>query len=142
MSIYELNPEVPCEPGSETVWDTSVHPPRLSNVALEFDSWLGDDLIETFPLFAVTDRLRAALEEARVCGVSFERVPVTKSEQYAELNPEDEIGMWSLMTVSGREGTGDDAWLNAGWGLVVSQRFWDVVAQFHMTYGQVAEHPS
>lgn len=63
-------------------------PPRLSNVSLEFDGWLGDNLIETYPLFAVTDRLRAALEAAGMTGVSFEPVPAAKSEQYADMHPE------------------------------------------------------
>ena len=142
MSVYELRPEVPCHAGPGTVRDVTAIPPRFSNVSLEFDGWLGDDLIETFPLYAVTDRLRAALEEAGVSGMSFERVPATKSEQYMDLYPEEEIGTWSLMTVAGREGTGDDAWLSPGWVLMVSQRFWDVASQFQLTYGRFAEHPS
>ena len=142
MSVYELEPEVPCSPGPDTVWDNSAAPPRLSNISLAFEGWLGDDLITTYPLFAVTDRLRAALEGAGIRGVSFESVPAVKSEQYADLYPEEEIGAWALMTVTGREADGDDAWMNATTRLEVSQHFWDVAAQFQLTYCRVAERPS
>ncbi|NYI58239.1 hypothetical protein [Cellulomonas soli] len=116
-------------------------PPRLSNVSLQFEGWLGDDLIETYPLFAVTDRLRAALRASGVSGVSFEQVPTIRSEQLLELQPGDEIGTWSLMAVTGRAGT-DDAWLSPRWMLMVSQRFWDVASRFQLTYCDIAEHTS
>lgn len=140
MSVYELQPEVPCDPGPDTVWDNSVIPPRVSNISLEFDGWLGDDLVETYPLFAVTDRLRAALEGAGLRGVSFERVSATKSEQFADLRPDAQIGTWSLMQVTGHDGGGDDVWLNADRVLVVSRRFWDVATRFQITHCDVVEH--
>ena len=142
MSVYELEPEVPGRAGPETLWDTSERPPRLSNVSLEFDGWLGDDLIETYPLFAVTDRLGAALLEAGVRGASFAPVLATKSEQFADLRPDTQIGAWSLMTVTGHEGAGDDAWLNSRSVLVVSQRFWNVVSRFQVANCEAVEHSS
>ncbi|MFI2754947.1 hypothetical protein ACGIF2_16065 [Cellulomonas sp. P22] len=75
-------------------------------------------------------------------GVSFAPVPAVASEQFAGLRPDTQIGTWSLMTVTGREGGGDDAWLNSGSVLVVSQRFWDVATRFQVSNCGVVERPS
>jgi hypothetical protein len=138
MNVFELEPEVPGSPGPDTVWDTTVVPPRLSNVSLEFDGWLGDDLVETYPIYAVTDRLRAALEGADVTGVAFEEMSVSKSDQFQEFFPERALGRWSRMFITGSPVVGD-AWMSEKSTLIVSPRFWLVLSQFNLENCEVAE---
>lgn len=69
---YSLEPEVPGELLPGTNIDNTCRPPLISSLAVIFEGWLGDDLLEIYPCFFVTDRLRRALEHHRVPGCQFE----------------------------------------------------------------------
>lgn len=48
--FYVLEPEVAGGWGGDgTVVDREFHPPIVSRLVYEFDGWLGDDLVTTFP---------------------------------------------------------------------------------------------
>lgn len=36
-----------------TIMEATVHPPRVERLHYEFEDWLGDDLVESFPSFLV-----------------------------------------------------------------------------------------
>ena len=66
---YILEPEVSGEIGDSTVIDTSVHPPIVSYLHFVFMGWLGDDLIECFPVYLVSEHLAGALSAANFTGI-------------------------------------------------------------------------
>lgn len=43
-----IEPEVAGGLGEETQMDSTVHPPLVKKLHLEFEGWLGDDILETF----------------------------------------------------------------------------------------------
>ena len=55
---YFIEPEVAGGWGGNTIADTSVHPPKISKLHYQFDGWLGDDLLESFPCFIVSESLK------------------------------------------------------------------------------------
>src|SRR3954454_10828086 len=59
---FALEPEVAGQLGDTTMLDTSVHPPVIQRLEYRFDGWLGDDLLESFPCFVVTERLANELK--------------------------------------------------------------------------------
>lgn len=63
MRFLKLQPEVAGGLGAKTIMNTTVHPPSVSILEYEFDGWLGDDLLESFPCFVVSERLKNPLEE-------------------------------------------------------------------------------
>ncbi|WP_231570837.1 hypothetical protein [Vibrio jasicida] len=61
MSQYLIEPEVPGGFGKNTLGRFDVHPPIVEKLHLEFDGWQGDDLLEAFPCFLVSEHLATAL---------------------------------------------------------------------------------
>ncbi|WP_218572243.1 hypothetical protein [Pseudomonas sp. MN1F] len=86
MHFY-AEPEVAGGLGDWTVLDASVHPPIVRSLQYEFDDWRGDQFLESFPCFIVTEVIAAAIKEAGLSGCSFGHVDVKKSDVFEELNP-------------------------------------------------------
>ena len=47
-----------------TVLDTSVHPPRVSKLDFVIEGWCGADIVESFPVFLVTEALAETLADS------------------------------------------------------------------------------
>lgn len=121
MRYYLLEPEVAGGFGNNAVIDTTTHPPNVKHLHYELDGWLGDDLLETFPCYIVTDRLRQAISEVAKRGFSFADVEISKSEQFRQFYRDRELPAFSWLKVSGQAGV-DDLGISANHCLVVSER--------------------
>src|SRR4051812_45329247 len=77
---YVVMPEVAEGWGESIVVDRSVHPPIVSKLEYEMLGWPHDDLLESFPVYVVTERLAIALEGSGMTGFSFDEVLITTSE--------------------------------------------------------------
>ena len=121
QNFVVLEPEVAGGLGPYTVMDSSVHPPDVSDLHYEFEGWLGDDLLESFPCFIVTDRCRDALARAGFKGCSFASVTVTRSGRFVELYPGRELPRFHWLKVTGTAGE-DDFGIANDHRLVVSER--------------------
>jgi hypothetical protein len=119
--FYALEPEVAGRHGQRTVADRTVHPPIISRLHHIFDGCLGDEILERFPCFLVTERLRALLEESGLSGATFSDVDVEKSEQFEELYPGRALPRFFRLEPTGRA-LHDDFGLNADHRIVVSER--------------------
>ncbi len=82
----------------ETQLDKSTHPPRVSNPGIEIDSWPADDLFYSFPVFIVTDRLRANLVYWGYDKISFVKIErVSKGLNFLENFPNTDLPkLWLL----------------------------------------------
>jgi hypothetical protein len=72
MNYFTLEPEVPG--GLERQADRRPSSPSTPCERVEFVTWLGDDLLETFPHFFVSARLASALDRAALSGYSLSPV--------------------------------------------------------------------
>lgn len=131
MKFYSLEPEVAGSLGPDTVIDTSVHPPRVHKLTYESDGWSGDDILESFPCYIVTEQLKKKLEASKPSGCGFDNVRITKSEQFGILYPSKEIPKFYRLRIHGKAGI-DDFGISDDNMLVVSERILRLMSQFHI----------
>jgi hypothetical protein len=139
MRYFLLSPEVAGGLGPNTVMNRVVHPPEVSRLHYEMDGWLGDELLESFPCFVVTQRLGDAIQNAHLTGVGFGDVEVTTSEQFRELYPERELPQFVWLKVVGKAAK-DDFGLDDQSRLVVSEKALQVLRAMTLENCEVSEY--
>lgn len=140
MDYYELAPEVAGQMGENTLLDSSVHPPEVSKLHYEFDGWLGDDLLETFPCYIVSAALRADIEASVPPQFyEFDQLEVTKSELFMELHPKKELPRFFWLRVKGRAGL-DDFGMTESSRLVVSDSAMNVLSAHNLSHCEVTKY--
>lgn len=104
MARWYVSPEVAGQLGESTVMETSSHPPIVTHLHYHFDGWLGDDLLEAFPCFIITERLAEALTKSELTGWQLKDVVVSKSETFEDLYPGRELPKFRWLVVHGQQG--------------------------------------
>ena len=142
MSItkyYKIYPEVPAGIGENSVINRIPGQPlEVIKMHLVFEGWLGSDLMKTSPVFYVTEKLKDALEKEDFSGISvFEKIEVTKSENFIELYPELELPNFFLMRIIGVAYKSDFG-IDIG-KLVVSELALNFLKQFQFTQVEIEE---
>lgn len=127
-----IEPEVAGGLGSETAIDTSSHPPVVTRLHYEFDGWLGNDLLESFPCFIVSDQLRQKIVSNLLTGVTFDEVVITKSLEFSIQSPNIALPKFSWMKIYGKIGESDFA-IAEDFRLVVSQKAMEVLNNFNLS---------
>ena len=89
MKYYIIKPEVPAGLGRKSIIERATgQSMKIIELHLEFQGWLGDDLMETHPVFYVTEKLKAALQKSKISGIEdFCQAIVTRSDSFVELYP-------------------------------------------------------
>ncbi|WP_312992700.1 hypothetical protein [Chryseobacterium flavum] len=106
--MYKLiEPEVAGGIGEKTEIDNSFFPPLVKHLHYEFNGWLGNDILESFPCYIVTERLRQDIEFEHLTGVSFDNVLITKSETFLELYPQKLLPTFFWMKINGEKDKDD-----------------------------------
>lgn len=126
-----LEPEVAGELGQETTMDTSIHPPIVKKVHFEFSGWLGDDLLESFPCFIVTQRLKEEIEKCNLTGFVFEDIKVTTSYNFQQFYPLVELPKFYWANMADNN-AGNDFSLTADYKLVVSNAAFVLLNKFNI----------
>lgn len=121
MKYYILEPEVAGSLGKGTVMNRDVHPPDVKKLDYEFDGWLGDVLLESFPCFIATIDAVTKLQRLPVTGVQFDDVRISKSVQFQDMYPNQVLPKFKWLKVLGRPGL-EDFGLGRDFRLVVSDR--------------------
>jgi hypothetical protein len=138
MIYFTLEPEVAGGFGPASSGDLRARPPRLATFNYEFDTWLGDPLLEAISCFIVTDVLKDRLIEARMSGVTFGDVEITKSGEFEDRYPQRVLPRFSWLQVRGQAGR-DDFGLSAAGDLVVSERALTVLRSAGLKHCEVSE---
>jgi hypothetical protein len=121
MKYFILDPEVAGSLGFKTAMDTTVHPPTVASLHFVVDAWLGDDIVQSFPCYLVTEELKTRLKSIKPSGLTFAFAEITASDNFEELNHGRKLPELSWMKVTGAPGS-DDVGLTADARLVVSER--------------------
>src|SRR5688500_9298286 len=135
-TCYVLEPEVPGGLGPETELDRSTHPPRVDKLHLTLEGWLGDELIESFPAFVVTERGKQTLERRRLKGFRFVEVKVSPTAQFEELYPGRRLPAFSWLQIFGTA-CHDDFGLAEDGRLVVSEAALQALRTLSLTQCEV-----
>ena len=123
---YVLEPLVAGQLGERSELDTSTHPPGVRYVDYVLDPPTEEDLIESFPVFLVSEELAAALTAADLSGFRLDDAEVRRSDQYALLRGDlpHKSYRWLRVDSSGAA----DCWLDARYRLCVSDRWYAVIS--------------
>jgi hypothetical protein len=130
MQFFELQPEVAGGIGSRTQLDRSCHPPRVSHLHYRFDGWLGDELVEGFPVFLVTAALAESFGRQNLTGFEVGIVEVEESRQFHDIHPQARLPSFVWLQVTGKPGV-DDFGLSPGHCVVVSKRALSLMTLAH-----------
>lgn len=137
---FVLEPEVAGGWGPQTRADTSVHPPIVHVLHHEFEGWLGDDLLETFPCYLVTERLGESLHSAQLTGFNLGPVQVTASEAFSQLHPHTALPSLKWLQISGSVGRTDFA-ISPEHQLIVSARALGILRSHQLKHCEVSSWP-
>ena len=132
VTYYTLRPEVAGGLGDGTVMDTTVHPPIVERLHYEFEDWLGDDLVESFPCFLVSEPLALRLAAEDLGAFQLKDVAVTMTPEAEELLADTAFPDFRWLDVSGTAGRDDVATDLTGL-LVVSDQALAVLQEFNIS---------
>jgi hypothetical protein len=118
---YYIEPEVAGGLGDDTIIDASVHPPIVTKLEYQFEGWLGDEVLETFPCFIVTDAVAREITSLELTGFSLDSVKVSKSSSFEEMEFSMLLPSFFWLKVEGEAGISDFGIAN-DYRLVVSDR--------------------
>ncbi|BDM23168.1 MULTISPECIES: hypothetical protein [unclassified Pseudomonas] len=124
--------------GGGTVLDASIHPPVVHSLEFQFDGWLGDQLLESFPCFIVAEVVSIAIKEAGLSGVGFGPVGVKKSEIFDAFNPGVMLPEFVWLKVFGVAGVSDFG-LAQDHRLVISEAVYKLLKRFGLENAEVRE---
>ncbi|BDD84621.1 hypothetical protein TPB0596_43840 [Tsukamurella pulmonis] len=131
-----LDPEVAGGLGDESVLDTSVHPPLVHRLHFVVAGWLGDDLIQSFPVYLMSPRLLAALRTAGLTGFSVNpHCRIAFDEQVGEELDNADILTFEWIDVHGT--AADDLRITEDLLLEVSDRAWDTLSRFSVNHCEI-----
>ncbi|WP_122556674.1 hypothetical protein [Pseudomonas viridiflava] len=133
---YYIEPEVAGGWGESTIADTSCHPPKVEKLEYKFDGWLGDDILETFPCFIVTETLAKSIFDSKLTGISYKPVKVSMSVDILE-NDNLILPKFEWMQVDGIRGK-DDFYLSKDNRLVVSGPALKLLQKFNLNHADIS----
>ena len=154
MKYYYIEPEVAGSFGEQTILDSSLHPPKVTNLHYFLEGWLGDVLLELFPCWIVTTSAMNEIRSNRLSGVTFSDVKVTVSDELSERQPELKIPQFIWMKVHGTQGR-DDFGIGKGFKkingvqrfdphqfiLVISQKALDLLQRLGISHATIEDFP-
>lgn len=139
MKYFLLKPEVAGGFGENIVIDHSVKPFRVDKLHYEFEGWLGDDLLTSFPCIIATIDLVKQLNANNFNGYSIDDVEISTSYEFRQLYPDRILPEFRWIKVHGIPGK-DDFGLSSRRRLVVSGKVLDVLKTFKIKQCDIEEY--
>ena len=121
--------------------DSSTNPPVVSRLHYDFVSWLGDDIIASFPCSIVTEPLAKAIVDEGLTGAEIDEVTITKNPHFerffsdtAALLPE-----WKWLRPTGQPHE-SDFWQDDQGILIVSERALKLLRKFSLENCRIGKY--
>ena len=137
--FYYIEPEVAGSLGESSIIDTTFHPPKVSKLHYQFDGWLGDDLLETFPCYIVTEQMKKKIESNNLSGAKFDSVIISASDHFQEMYPSKIFPQFFWLKVDGSAGKSDFG-IAKDHRLVISKEALDVIKQLNIDNSDIGEY--
>jgi hypothetical protein len=137
MDYFYLKPEVAGSLGADTVLDRNANPPVATKVQYELESWRGDSVLESYPVFIVTEETERGIIEAGLTGAAFDEAEVTKAVTYQGIDKEVPPFRW--LKPVGEPGRDDIAQGSRG-RMIVSARALAVLEAHGIEHGFVKQY--
>lgn len=136
MRYFEVNPEVPAELGDLTVMENKDGARLIIHkLHLNFKGWLGGDLMETTPVFYITEKLKQGLIKHAFTGIqAFEPVEYEIDDEYTgSVKP----GVIYWLKINGKS-MHDDFGIDEGV-LIVSEKALNFLKQYNLSDAEIVE---
>ncbi|MFP3596896.1 hypothetical protein [Chryseobacterium sp. SIMBA_029] len=133
-----IEPEVAGGLGEKTEMDNSFFPPLIKNLHYEFDGWLGDDIIESFPCYLMTEALRKGIEKENLTGIHFSEVLISKSDTFLDIYPDKDLPNFLWAKING-EPYKDDFFISEKNILAISENAYSVLKKFNMEQADIED---
>ncbi|CAI8733253.1 hypothetical protein [Chryseobacterium sp. IT-36CA2] len=133
-----IEPEVAGGLGKQTQMDNSFFPPLIKNLHYEFEGWIDNDILESFPCYIVTEKLRKGIETEKLTGIIFDEVIISKSETFLELYPSKELPTFFWAKISG-ESNRDDFFITKKNTLTVSERAYLLLKNYNIDQADIED---
>jgi hypothetical protein len=134
-----IEPEVAGELGKKTILDNHFHPPLIKKLNYEFHGWLGDDIIESFPCYIITEQLFNGIKSRELTGVTFDSVYITTSDEFKVQYPNKILPVFHWMKVSGEFGK-DDFVIAKDLRLLISDKAFNLLNSFNIGNALIEEY--
>jgi putative NADH-flavin reductase len=123
--------------GTHTEADRKAHPPVVTHMHYEFEGWLGDDLLTTFPEFVVTERLATGLQRSGLSGFQLADIEISAGDMWKQLHDTRPLPQCRWLKVTGRAGASDFGLTELAH-LVVSDRALELLRGFTLKACEVS----
>lgn len=133
-----IEPEVSGGLGVETELDNSLHPPLITKLHIEFEGWLGNDILEIFPCFLISETLKIKINNAELTGIKFDQVIVTKSHHFVETYPNKDLPTFYWAKINGQLEKNDFA-IDDENRLVISDLAFKILSEFNIANALIEE---
>lgn len=134
--FYIIEPEVAGGWGDGTVADTTVHPPSVSVLEYRLDGWLGDEILETFPCYIVTESLLKDFAREQLVGYEDADVTLTVSQDYFSEYDIGDIPKFRWLKIIGSDPNSDFRY-SPDHRLVVSEKAMAVLKRHRMVHADI-----
>lgn len=133
MKYYSIEPEVAGGFGDGTIIDRSSGRMEVKALHYELDGWLGDELLESAPCFIASAQLANKIKNENLSGVGFDKVQITKSDEFNDFHPNLDLPKFVWLKVNGIPGK-DDFGVSSDLNLVVSEVALQLLTQNGMSH--------
>jgi len=133
-----IEPEVAGGLGKGTIGNFKTHPPIVEKLNYEFFGWMGNDIIESFPCFIVTERLKNKIWDEKLSGITFDDVLITKSQEFFTRYTSEELPKFYWAKINGVFGL-DDFAIGNDLRLTISEKAYEVIRLFNVNYATFEE---
>jgi hypothetical protein len=135
---YVLDPLVAGQLGERTDLDASTHPPVVRQVDYVVDLPTDEDLIQSFPVFLVSDDLAGALTAANLTGFRLDNADVRASDQYGVFGGGDvPLKQYRWLRLDSSDPA--DCWLDERFRLCVSDEMYAVISSHRIERCEVTK---
>jgi hypothetical protein len=135
---YILEPDVAGGWGEGTVADTSSHPPVIQELEYRFEGLSDDDILTSFPVYIVTERLANALLSSHLTGYELSSLKISKSQEFLELHPNAVMSKYRWLKITGEDEKCDFS-IGSDFRLVVSDRAFRLLDMHNLSECEVEE---
>lgn len=151
MKFFKVRPEVPGSIGerSRVTYENGVIK-EIHDLHFEFDGWLGDELVTSYPLYLMTEELANQLLETDLTGYIIKDAEISQSDIFDELQPDTILPNFKWLIPVGKltfEGTYVQEWSghdiclgNYGVDLFFTERAYAFFQQFQLSYCKFTEY--
>lgn len=138
QTYYIIEPEVAGSFGEKTQREVSVHPPKITKLHYIFDGWLGDDIVESFPVYLISEKLYELLKETELTGFEIDDCETEISETFATLQPDKTLPKFYWLKITGKTNR-DDFWINEDNILTISESAYELIKQTNISNCDIDE---